>query len=87
MCITETLKVVVISVFGYVGGYVCYRDTEGSGYVNTKLVLDEMGIVSASEGDCRHVKYICETVSTRAANLVSCGQSTQYLSATFYISV
>lgn len=36
-------------------------------------VLEEIGIVWATEQDCANVRYICECVSSRAAHLVSAG--------------
>jgi len=42
-------------------------------YHVTKQVLDECGIRNVSMRECRLVKRICETVSTRAAHLASAG--------------
>lgn len=40
-------------------------------FTTTKDVLHELGIDSASNEDCRIVRYCCELISRRAARLVS----------------
>ena len=51
-----------------------FRDEESDGYTNTKQVLDELGVEKYTMDDCRHVQYICSTVSSRAAYLASAGE-------------
>lgn len=45
-------------------------------FTNCRLVLEELGLTSATDDDCANVRYICECVSKRAAHLVSCGVAT-----------
>ncbi|KAK2163269.1 hypothetical protein NP493_1471g00019 [Ridgeia piscesae] len=52
------------------------RDEESEGYTNTKQVLDELGVEKYTMDDCRHVQYICSTISSRAAYLASAGIAT-----------
>lgn len=40
-------------------------------FVMTREVLHEMGIDNATDEDCRIVRYCCEVISKRAAQLVS----------------
>lgn len=50
-------------------------DIPGS-FNHCRTVLNELGLSNASKRDCANVRYICECVSRRAANLVSSGIST-----------
>ncbi|KAL7745328.1 hypothetical protein ACLKA6_015348 [Drosophila palustris] len=45
-------------------------------FTNCRLVLEELGLSNATDGDCANVRYICECVSKRAAHLVSAGIAT-----------
>ncbi|XP_034665738.1 hexokinase type 2 [Drosophila subobscura] len=45
-------------------------------FTNCRLVLEELGLTNATDGDCANVRYICECVSKRAAHLVSAGIAT-----------
>ena len=40
-------------------------------YTSTKDIMKELGIEDVSDQDCADVRYICESVSRRAAHLVS----------------
>ncbi|XP_068153349.1 hexokinase type 2 [Drosophila tropicalis] len=42
-------------------------------YRNASLVLDKIGVRQTTEFDKRCLRFICETVSTRAAKLTACG--------------
>lgn len=42
----------------------------------TQEILEELGICNATEQDCINVRYICQCVSKRAADLVSAGIAT-----------
>lgn len=44
-------------------------------YTNCRQVLEELGLLDASDQDCQHVRYVCELVSRRAAALVGTGLS------------
>lgn len=44
---------------------------DNESFKNTKNVLNEMEIVKPTDDDCRIVRYCCEVVSRRAAELVS----------------
>lgn len=50
-------------------------DIPGS-FNHCRAVLNELGLSNASTQDCANVRYICECISRRAANLVSSGIST-----------
>ncbi|KAH8276612.1 hypothetical protein KR044_012097 [Drosophila immigrans] len=49
---------------------------EPGNFTNCRLVLEELGLSNATDGDCANVRYICECVSKRAAHLVSAGIAT-----------
>ncbi|XP_068155244.1 hexokinase type 2 [Drosophila tropicalis] len=49
---------------------------EPGNFTNCRLVLEELGLNNATDGDCANVRYICECVSKRAAHLVSAGIAT-----------
>ncbi|XP_037916312.1 hexokinase type 2 isoform X1 [Hermetia illucens] len=42
-------------------------------YNNCRMILEELGLVDATDEDCANVRFICECVSSRAAHLVSTG--------------
>ncbi|EDW84127.1 uncharacterized protein Dwil_GK18967 [Drosophila willistoni] len=42
-------------------------------YRNANIVLDKMGLRQATDVDKRCLRFICQTISTRAAKLTSCG--------------
>lgn len=46
---------------------------EPESYTNCMEVMRKLGLYHATEQDCANVRYICECVSSRAANLVSAG--------------
>lgn len=48
-------------------------DDEAAGFKHTQQILDELGVVNATETDCQNVKQICCAVSERAAFLASAG--------------
>lgn len=47
-----------------------------SSVTKTQEILEELGIFNATEQDCINVRYVCECVSKRAADLVSAGIAT-----------
>lgn len=54
--------------------YVSEIETDKPGsYIYCREILEELGIVNATDQDCANVRYICECVSSRAAHLVSAG--------------
>ncbi|KAG8224324.1 hypothetical protein J437_LFUL004280 [Ladona fulva] len=44
-------------------------------HTNCRLVLEEMGLGHANDRDCAIVRYVCESISRRAAYLTSAGVS------------
>ncbi|KAI0211829.1 Hexokinase type 2 [Lamellibrachia satsuma] len=52
------------------------KDEDSDGFTNTKQILDELGVETYSMDDCRHIQYICSTISSRAAYLASAGIAT-----------
>ena len=56
-----------------------FRDQDGS-LRNTYLVLEELGLREvATETDCKVLRFLCEVLSIRAAQLISCGTLHIYL--------
>jgi len=51
--------------------------------LQTKEILDELGVNHVSNEDCRNVRSICKAVSERAAYLASAGM----LADTLYILI
>jgi len=49
------------------------RDEDDGEFLQTKEILDELGVNHVSIGDCRSVRNICKAVSERAAYLASTG--------------
>jgi len=47
-------------------------DKEGD-YTNCRQVLEELGIDNVTDAECNNVRYVCECVSRRAADLTSSG--------------
>ncbi|ODM96893.1 Hexokinase type 2 [Orchesella cincta] len=54
--------------------YISEIEGEKNGEVaNCQAILDELDITGYTDEDCRHVRYVCELVSRRAASLVCAG--------------
>jgi len=51
----------------------CGRDEEDGEFLQTKEILDELGVNDITIEDCRNVRRICKAVSERAAYLASTG--------------
>ena len=49
------------------------RDEDDGEFLQTKEILDELGVIHMSNDDCRNVRRICKAVSERAAYLASAG--------------
>lgn len=56
-----------------------FSDDEAGGFKHTQQILDELGVVNATETDYQNVKLICCAVSERAAFLASAGERVQLL--------
>jgi len=50
-----------------------FRDEDDGEFLQTKEILDELGINNVTIEDCRNVRKICKAVSERAAYLASAG--------------
>jgi len=55
--------------------FACCRDEDGGEFLQTKEILDELGVEDVTDDDCRNVRKICKAVSERAAYLASAGAS------------
>ena len=49
------------------------RDEEDGEFLQTKEILDELGVNDFTIEDCKNVRKICKAVSERAAYLASAG--------------
>ena len=49
------------------------RDEHDGEFLQTKEILDELGVNDVTIKDCRNVRKICKAVSERAAYLASAG--------------
>jgi len=50
-----------------------FRDEDDGEYLQTKEILDELGVNNVTIEDCKNVRKICQAVSERAAFLASAG--------------
>jgi len=59
----------------------CCRDEDDGEFLQTKEILDELGVNNATIEDCRNVRKICKAVSERAAYLAAAGSWIQVAAA------